>query len=405
MTIDKDGNIILAGTFSGKLSFVQTAPLEASSPTVYLAKFDSDGNHIWSKSFADSLTSAQALATTSKGNIILAGRFKESFTLGDTTHNATEEYDEAVFIAEFDANGAPLWSAMHEDGEQGTDVAAVAVDSSDSVILFGSSYCHQACSLPLERLWLRKYDTNRAVAWSKGFTYTEVGVRRPGSVTIDTSDNILITGCFDESENFGGGLISSNGGADAFAVKFDPAGTQIWARNYGDSASQCGSSIATDRSDNIIVAGTFTGTIRIGTRHYSSIGTQDTFLLKLDTDGSPLWLQTLGNENRTYAPTVTTDALGNIGITAETTGAIGLGGKVLMPGGAADIVLAKFGPDGAHGWSKLLGDAADQRSRALAITDEGEIVLVANVQGAIDTGAGKLFSAGGFDILVAKFAP
>src|SRR6185437_6832907 len=51
--VDAMGNILLAGDYSGTLNFGGTPLTSAGATDIFAAKLDSNGNHLWSKSFGD----------------------------------------------------------------------------------------------------------------------------------------------------------------------------------------------------------------------------------------------------------------------------------------------------------------------------------------------------------------
>ncbi len=84
-------------------------------------------------------------------------------------------------------------------------------------------------------------------------------------VATDTSGNAVVTGYVNGSVDFGGGVLTSAGSADIFTVKLASSnGSYVWGRLFGDSSEQEGQAIATDPSDNVIVTGYFAGTVNFG---------------------------------------------------------------------------------------------------------------------------------------------
>jgi len=62
----------------------------------------------------------------------------------------------------------------------------------------------------------------------------------------------------------GGGPLTSAGGTDIFVVKFDPNGNHLWSQRFGDSDSQYGTGVAADATGNVILTGSFYGTVDFG---------------------------------------------------------------------------------------------------------------------------------------------
>ena len=52
-------------------------------------------------------------------------------------------------------------------------------------------------------------------------------------VSVDASDNIILTGKFQGSIDMGGGSVASAGATDMYLAKFDSAGTHTWSDTFG----------------------------------------------------------------------------------------------------------------------------------------------------------------------------
>jgi len=59
------------------------------------------------------------------------------------------------------------------------------------------------------------------------------------------------------------------------------AGAPLWSRNYGSTANDVGFGVAVDRGGNVLVTGYFQGTINFGGAPLTSAGLTDGFLLNL----------------------------------------------------------------------------------------------------------------------------
>ena len=85
--------------------------------------------------------------------------------------------------------------------------------------------------------------------------------------------------------DFGGGPLTSAGGIDIFLAKFDPAGNHLWSKRFGDGFSQIGYSVTVDGADNVLFTGAFSGSVDFGGGPLTSAGGIDIFLAKFA--GSP----------------------------------------------------------------------------------------------------------------------
>ncbi|MCB9555063.1 MAG: hypothetical protein H6707_03090 [Deltaproteobacteria bacterium] len=107
--VDDAGNFYVCGRIWGDSNFGGSALKHAGSADIYLAAYDKDGKHRWSKRFGDAdEDSANALVIDPLGRIYLAGYFHKSLNLGGATFNALGWED--GYVASFDAQGGHRFS-------------------------------------------------------------------------------------------------------------------------------------------------------------------------------------------------------------------------------------------------------------------------------------------------------
>lgn len=282
------GYVLVTGSFEGELDF-GCGPLVADGTDVFVAKLDdATGACGWSKGFGGAGDQqGTGIAVDSMGNVVLVGAFGGTAQLGSITLSGDGLSD--IFVAKLDPGGEPLWSKAFADvamipSEQA--VKGVAVDTHDNVVVTGEmSGSVDFGGGPLEgggpSIFVAKLDPGGAHLWSKRFA----GAPASGGTAIaaDGADNVLLTGYFEGSVDFGkGALIAALGGtADAFTAKLGPGGEPFWSRRFGDAAAQRGRGIAVDGRGNIAFTGETEGDIDFGGGGLTTAGGKDAFLGKL----------------------------------------------------------------------------------------------------------------------------
>jgi hypothetical protein len=236
--------------------------------------------------------------------------------------------------------------------------------------------------------------------WSVRFGDTNS--QNANAVAVDASGNVIVAGSFAGTVDFGGGALTSAGLRDFFVAKFTPDGTYIWSKRFGDASDQWDPCVAVDASGNVIVAGGFEGSVNFGGGTLTSAGWDDVFVAKLGSDGAHVWSKRFGDGDIQTADAVAVDASGNVIITGILRGTVNFGGGALTSAGINDVFVAKFTSSGAHVWSKRFGDSNNQFSTAIAASD-GSVIVAGNFQGTINFGGGALTSAGDYDGFIAKF--
>lgn len=87
-----------------------------------------------------------------------------------------------------------------------------------------------------------------------------------------------------------GSTTSSGAGmSDVFLIKTDPSGSLIWQQTYGGANQESVSRIVPSEDGNYFIIGT--------TKSFGN-GSRDAYLIKVDIDGNELWSKTFGGTNQ-----------------------------------------------------------------------------------------------------------
>ena len=135
-------------------------------------------------------------------------------------------------------------------------------------------------------VFVASFDCGGALRWSKAFGVPTQANDAVAAVAVDAAGNILVAGQFEGTIDFGAGPLTSLK-TDGFVAKLSPAGDGLWSKRYGDVKSQdLASGIAADAAGNVIVTGIFEGTVDFGGGAIHGDG-HDLFLLALDPVRQP----------------------------------------------------------------------------------------------------------------------
>lgn len=218
----------------------------------------------------------------------------------------------------------------------------------------------------------------------------------------DSAGNILLTGVFTGTIDFGGGSLTAVGFGNGFLAKFDAGGNHIWSKRFGGEAAQVEATAVSDESGNVLITGFFKGTVDFGGGSLTSGGSFDIFVAKFDTNGSHLWSRSFGDASDQRGWDLSTDNQGNVLVTAAFRSTVNFGGGPLQSAGGFDIALAKLDFNGNHLWSKRVGEGHPEWASSVATDLAGNVLIEGAFVDTVDLGGGPLASAGSFDIFLAK---
>ena len=318
----------------------------------------------------------------------------------DICSNATDE----------DCNGSVCGQTMWARALGNIAINGVAVDGAGNIYVTGSlfgAFTLGAVSLSVvggsgTDVVVLKFDSAGTIIWGKRFgsTFNESAI----AIAVDAVGNVHLTGYLGGSVDFGGGAVP----AGVFVVKLTSAGNHVWSKGCGGttaSPTSMGRGIAVDGTGNILVTGSFGGTLScaIG-QSATSLGIADAFVLRMSgANGGPLWTKGFGDAaNSQYGYGIAAAANGDALVTGSFYGSIAFGGNTLTAGAASSIFVAKLtAAAGAHVWSQ--GGGSGALGASIAVDASSNPVFTGVYSGAT-TFAGKTVAAagGGSDILVGK---
>ncbi len=406
VAVDGAGNVLLTGWFGGTADFGGGPLTSAGDMDIFVAKFDSSGNHLWSKRFGDaSFQAGRSVAVDGAGNVLLAGFFSGAADFGGGPLTSTSAGDPDIFVAKLDGSGNHLWSKRF--GDMSTQAGeSVAVDGAGNVLLTGGfDGTADFGGGPLTGngsfdIFVAKFDSNGNHLWSKRFGDGDGQFGE--SVAVDGTGDVLLTGSFLGTADFGGGPLAGVGDPDIFVAKFDGSGNHLWSKRFGDVGGQIGESVAVDGTGNVLLTGGFVVTADFGGGPLTSAGDADIFVAKFDSSGNHLWSKRFGDASGQVGRSVAVDAAGNVLLTGEFYGAADFGGGPLTSAGNTDIFVAMLDGSGNHLWSQRFGGAGSQLGESVAVDGARNVLLTGGLYATADFGGGSLTSAGNADIFVAK---
>jgi len=369
IALSNSGNIYITGAFQDTADFDPSAGTQNltsfGGSDVFFAKYDSDGNYIWAKSIGGSSTDrAFCIALSNSGNVFIAGMFSGTvdFDPDTGTLNLTSVGAGDMFFAKYDNSGGFLW-AKSVGGTLGDYVYSITVDSSENVYITGEF-----------------------------------------AATVDFDPD---TG----TQN----LTSAGGGSDGFFAKYDTYGSYLWANSLGSTLSDRSWDIALDDSSNVYITGYFHNTVDFdpgpGAQNLISAGGSDIFFAKYDTYGIYLWANNVGSTSDEYSWSIAVDNIGSVYLAGYFEGTADFdpdtGTYNLTSVGSFDVFFAKYNNSGNYLWAKNVGGTSFDAGTCIALDDSGYIYLTGNFQGTADFdpdgGTQNLTSAGSYDIFFAVY--
>ena len=224
---------------------------------------------------------------------------------------------------------------------------------------------------------------------------------------MDESGDVLATGTFDGSVDFGDGPLTADY-VDIFVAKYSGAdGAHLWSKQFGDTWDDEGIQVAVDGSGDVLVTGYFGTTVDFGGGLLNTAGYLDIFVVKLSgVDGAHLWSKRLGNTKPDGGMGVAVDGNGDVLVMGFFEQTVNFGGEPLTSAGAEDIFVAKYsGVDGSYFWAKRFGGPGYEWRGGLAADTSDNVLVTGFFYETADFNGEFLTSAGEEDIFLVKLSP
>lgn len=211
-------------------------------------------------------------------------------------------------------------------------------------------------------------------------------------VSTDAQGNIVVAGAFLGQIDFGAGALNSAGGNDAYVAKLNGTGSALWSKRFGDGGNQYAQHVATDAQGNVLVTGHFRGSVDFGGGPLTdtSVFFEDLFVAKLDGNGGHVWSKRYGDINNEESQAIATDPQGNVLFAGAFQKTINFGGgAIVAEDGGFNAFVAKLSALGDQQWAKSLGDmATEQKALGVTADKDGNVYAVGYFKGSIDLGGG-----------------
>ncbi|MCI5059274.1 MAG: T9SS type A sorting domain-containing protein [Flavobacteriales bacterium] len=303
ITIDNNANIYIAGYFrSTSVIFGNDTLFRTDSYDGFIAKYDSAGNYIKSRSFGglgdEFMTSINLVKN---GGIVVSGYFSDGLNVDSISAISNGGYD--IFAIKLDSSFNAVWT----NSFGGTDddyCYSTDVDSSGNIFQVGyyrsdtiSKLNHTITNEGDLDIILDKLDKNGNIIWLKSIGGPENDLGN--AICLDTIyGGFYITGSFNSSSisfgNYTLGNVSTLSSSDIFVSRFDSSGNANWAKHAGGSSSDFCWAMALNNRGQIHVAGaTSSSPCYFDNVTINNFSSNDMFIAKLDYH----FLVTAQNEN------------------------------------------------------------------------------------------------------------
>jgi len=412
MVTDASGNVYITGDFTGTTDF-DPGPGTFNMSTVgnddiFVCKLDASGNLVWAKRMGGTNDDVpKSIALDASGNVYTTGLFYSidgDFDPGPGTFtlSGSNGFYSDAFISKLDALGNFVWAGQFS-GTNTEYANDITIDASGNIFLTGAfsgtvdfdpGVSTSTLTASASAAFITKLSASGNFIWAKQF---DTNSGRGNCITTDASGNIYSAGHFVSTTDFDPGVGSYNlsclGITDIYISKLDAAGNFVWAKQMGGSGYDDAVDIKIDPSGNVGLVGNFEGTADLdpgaATLNFTSAGSDDFFISKLNSAGNLMWAHVFGGPSSDKGASLAISAGGDFYTTGNfQSSAIdmdpGAGTFNLSTGGT---FISRLDASGNFGWAGAVGGAGN----AITLDASGNIYVSGYFSGGVadfDPGTG-----------------
>ncbi len=311
LKLDADGNLQWNKTFGGSeddrgndilqtndggyaiLGYSTSSDLDvpgnAGSQDFWMVKLDANGAISWSKTFgylgADSGTS---LLQTVDNSYLITGILDVTASGGQgNSRNSQRHAGGDIWAIKLSENGDLQWSKYF--GGSFTDAPFGVVETEDqNFIIAGSS---DSADVDISNnngsydFWVLKITSEGSLLWERSFGGSEIDEAR--AITSTNDGNFIIVG---DTRSADKDVSNNHGAADVWIIKMNTDGNLIWEKTIGGSSFDVARSVTKTQDNGFIIS----GSSRSLDDGFTNQGQNDALLLKIDSEGTLIWKQTIG---------------------------------------------------------------------------------------------------------------
>ncbi|MCF6286156.1 MAG: SBBP repeat-containing protein [Candidatus Hydrogenedentes bacterium] len=370
IAVDGEGNVYTTGYFSGTVDFDPssgtTMITSEGDYDAYVCKLDATGSLVWAKTIGGLYEErSNGIAIDVSGNVYVTGRFER-----------TERID--------DPDPVDLEEELKRRDESKSYFPLVGWD-----------------------LFVSKLDSDGNILWTDVMQPTYSNDAEGFSIAVDASGNVYTTGYFEATIDFNPAENAEHivhaWYNDIFVCKLDTSGNFVWVRTVTGGDKGFGYDLAVDDAGNVYTTGAFGGEVDLdpgdGEAMFTSVGEDDIFVQKLDSDGNFVWGRTMGGADDDAANGIAVDGSGNVYTTGSFRAVVdfdpGVGSTNLTGVGRNDVFVHKLNGDGEFVWVRSPGGLENEffygEGRGIVVDATGGVYTVGYFDGAMDfdPGAGE----------------
>lgn len=384
----------------GNLLFVGTSNVESKGSEIYLAKTDTDGNEIWSKTYGtETNETGIAVQELEDGSLMVGGTTE----IAEYHNGSFLNYDKYLFLVKTNNNGEEIWSkSISVSHSTSIDIS---FNADGSLLTIGNGKLMLKVDAEGNQVWRKNTPTNtlrdlqsvRGVD-ETGFLITgteyiyqsNTQYRTAQTVKIDSEGNLLWSATIEGVNGWVGkdAIFMENGdcvmlanayqgGNSIMIQRVDESGQVIWTKEHQLSDKYINGQRLLESSNGDLYV--------VGEGRISTSNRNDAFILQLNSEGEKI---SVSNYNHGTAD------LGKNIIESENGELLLVGNTRSFNGTGLDLLAMKVTSTGDEIWHKSFGEGGDsdfERSAQILQLLDGSYLIAGHANSISEFGDSDIY--------------
>jgi hypothetical protein len=402
MVDDADGNTYITGGYHGVAYFEDRELTARGDADIFIAKYDYAGNLVWAKSVGSDMPSQSQEYGV---DIVLAGGYLYVTGIFEKTGNfdnvlVASSGSNDIFLAKYTLQGHLVW-VRAAGGVQQDSPSAVAADDLGNVYLTGlaqgeAQFGTYTIDTKGPGFFLAKYNADGDVRWVQH----SVGSAE-GKDVIVKSGHCFVVGNTDGITRFSATTLKA-WQPSIFLNEYTLDGKLVSAKLLAGALRISVESFQFG-SRGLYVGGYFNEALQVAGTSRKSAGSADAFLMRVDPEGIPQWVKTMGGPQADMIRKVTVSNDRQIVVGGEFNDYILMDSTRIPGGNGRDLFIASYSEQGLFNGADCLAGKAQILLKDM-IVQADRITLTGSFSGNVLYGANSLSPVGMSDVLMAGLA-
>lgn len=375
------GGVVIAGASGDPATVGLEALDDGITSEAFVARLDTAGKIQWTVPLLDA-GAPRDVGVSATGEVVVVAPYMPGFGMLSSSSSSDD-----LYLVKLDSAGTILFERVltFDLDQDGTTVYGMDVAADGSITIAGM-YFSAGGQHPL----LAKYDTDGRELWVAPVDHQGRQGWANDAVSLPNGD-VVFTGYFDGTANFGGETIESQGTwqdsvselPNGFLVRLSGQGQHVYSQRFGGTSVDGGTALSR-LGDDVILTGGASGAGVLAGAMLGASPDGSSFVASVNSNGAANWV-TIGPG--VIGRAVATDPAGNVY----------LGGQL-----GGDRIVASYDRDGALVVEATVSGSGSIDSYALAVDDDFGVWVAGTFTGDIDFGNANVVSSAETDVFLVR---